>query len=337
MMLTKSYELFSPAELFARIAPHIPDLLVPQNNLSRILEFGKLLPPSLSPAGFGFESVLSGSSYRTDLSLSLDLLRLDKNRLKEWFKMDALPTLLRDNLAWHHLSFLIESGVDGQFFHNKILEQLWLEFDIGSDEAWPPSPNLFVTISINKMPQIVAASLGFMQNKKIISRIETLLDLASAHNLTGHHIGWMLGRAAEWIKMGFFKLSPHNCEPFLRSISYPYPIEPVVKLINQISPAVEYMMIQIDINAGSIGPKIGIECFNLPNIHGLLERFVVEGFITSEEQAALISWLGRKRYTINGEQHMFHRIINHLKIVYHPEQSLQTKAYFGGLWRPDSS
>ncbi len=331
-----SYDLFPFSELFERTVRYLPSLLVPKDNLERIVNFVDLLPQNLPLLAFGFESHLNATRSLADLCLCIDLYQIDRerlNRLKECFKFDSLSSCLQSDNCWKLLSQLVERGVEGEFFCNKVLEELWLEFDVGSKERWPPLPNLFLDCSLNANPMEFIASLHFLE-LKILKRLETILRSADKHHLSPRYMGWMLGRNSDWFKIGFRPFSPEILEPFLREISYHRRVDPfLMGLITRISSETEKMYVQFDVHLDGLGPRIGIECFKDADLYSLLKMFVSEKLISAEEEMALLSWLGGKRYTYEDQQHEIQRTINHFKIVYEPEKPLQTKAYFGAKWQ----
>lgn len=323
-----STQLFSPRELFERIAPSAPPHLIPQETISRLLDLGDLLPP-LDFYSFMFESFLGERKPKADFSLCLNPSRVH-DKLQDWFNLSALPRSLQENTGWQELVAFIESATQIELFKKHSLVSLWLEFDIGSKNDWPPSPNVFWG-NLDGNSSSIHLSLGLLKNEALRLRVQSIITAATAFRLKVRYIGWMFGRALDWTKI-VLQITPNDLEQFLKTISYPYSIEPVTKIVHTLFPCAKNLRLQLDVSEKGVGPKIGIECIAGKENAPFIKAFLAEKLITEEDHQAILSWEGGKRYTCNAQEHILHRFLFHFKIVYHPEMPIQTKAYLAGFW-----
>jgi hypothetical protein len=325
---------FSPDELITKVTPHLPSILVPQKQVKKIRRFAKLLPKELILERFGFETVLNSRSSQVDLGLVLDIPSLDLDSLKEWFSLKSLSPTLRKNATWKQVSSLIERAVEEQVFQKTGMNKLWLEFDVGSDKSWPPLPNICPTCFAKSDLENSLASLEFLQGKKLSSSATQILRSARDHGLSIHVFGCMLARESEWIKMAFGPLSLDCFEPFLRDISYTYPLERLRNLIRKILPVAECVQLQIDMME-TLSPRIGIECiakqgeYQFSTWEPLLDLLISEKLMSEKEKAAIFSWIGGTRYFLGETTQILFRHLSHIKVVYHPEKPLKAKLYLG--------
>lgn len=335
-MTTKPAICFSPYQLFAKVFPYLSETLVPRDQRERILKFAELLPQDLPLFSFGFEKVADSPINEVDVGLVLDIPSLDLGSLRESFRIENLDPSLQKNGAWRRLSSLLEKAANEQLLQKLKIRQLWLEFDVGTDKSWPPSPNILPTCYLGCDPKNVISGLEFLRSKKTSPSISEMVHCAAGYGLSGHAFGCMLARNDEWVKIAFCPLSLKSFERFLRDISYLYPIQRLRNLIEKIAPLVDFMQIQIDAMQAP-SPKIGIEClfneitFEFSRWEPLVKLLISEGLMLDEEKAAISSWVGGTRYFLNDEPKLILRHLSHIKIVYHHEKPLKAKLYWGAL------
>ncbi len=327
--MTTQLAPFAPLEFCQMMCPYLPSELTPRANIDRILKFVELLPASIWSRYLIFECSLSKRSM--DLSFHLDISTEEKKSLlADCFQYDSLSAPLKKNASWKQFCELIKKFETEQlFFKRSGITALELEFDIGSCEDWPPSPNIFFLQLAAR--DVVHTGLDFFSDKLAAAQVATILNIAQMYDLDLTTTGFMTARRSEWIKLAF--RSPHlpnALEPFLQKISYGYPVSSLVQLIKKIRPFVGDIDLQIDVT-DAIHAKISIVCYpSSPYLAykwaPFLEILVQEKLITEKQASSLLCWPGGTAYFIDGQEHPFIRHF-YFKIVYEPGMPIDIKAY----------
>jgi hypothetical protein len=168
----------------------------------------------------------------------------------------------------------------------------------------------------------------------------------------------MLARGLDMVRICIRDIAPEQVLDYLQRMGWPGRVSELAPLLTTLSGLVD--RIDLDLDVGDhIQPKLGLECYLLPapEVRERLERFLdylVEsdlclpakrdataaypGSVHELAQPAL--WppnlLQASQLMGPGVVSMFIRHFHHIKVVYHPEQPLEAKAYLAvrHIWLP---
>jgi hypothetical protein len=166
-------------------------------------------------------------------------------------------------------------------------------------------------------------------------------------------IGVMLPRQSESnsVRLCVDGISNDQILEYLSNIGWTYPLTDLNDLLSELSQFVDVIRLNFSVK-DVVHPKIGLECYidkqpkNTPKWQLFLDYLVNMQLCTPEKANAVLKWPGyseekyyQEVWPINfakasafvypGLKSTIARTLHHIKIVYHPHQPLQAKAY---LW-----
>ena len=250
--------------------------------------------------------------------------------------------------------------------HRNVAE-IWLEFDILQKKRAAPEPSIFLQlrpppsgscIREDLIADLLAAMApvaphGALQSMQhAISRCATVCPTGARIS----HIGLMLARNQNFIRVNFKDLSARQWPQVLQEIDWPGSVS---RLSEQTAPLMDrlaQMVLCLDVGRQT-APGVGLECM----VHqgpdrenawaDLLDALVESGMCAPEKRNAILDWekpvkppdaplhwpedliaesllRGPDRFSVISQA------INHMKIRYHPSRPPAAKAYlwFGHLW-----
>jgi hypothetical protein len=198
---------------------------------------------------------------------------------------------------------------------------------------------------------------SFPLSSQIKRNIKACFDLLPS-DAEIFQIGVMLPRKSEYhvVRVCVKNIYPEQILPYLISIGYEYSISDIRKLVDKLSGIVDFICLNFAVN-DTILPKIGFECYfrqqpmNEPRWKLFFDYLVSNLNCNPKKTNALLNWAGYSDKQVNEKLwpsnisttsnlisprafSVFLRTLNHIKIVYQPEDNIQAKAYlwFGHRW-----
>jgi hypothetical protein len=325
------------------VGPYIPSELVSPTALLHIYRISQNLPP------FSFailECYLEANQSRVDMEVGLCCIPLN------------LPASLLGNPNWQTLQKICQEWTEPNSFLNQRVKNIWLEFDVVGQNSKMPVPCIF--FSLNQ--EIVSSSQDLIDmafkllNQQIPPRFESKLELIINPLASIHYLGAMLSRSKQTIRIVTNKIAPRQLLDYLVKIGWKYPTAPLESLIFDLSGLVDYICLSYDLGE-IILPRIGLECFlnkqpgDEPRWQSFLDYLVAKGLCTASKKNAALSWSGLCQKSSQPDLwpknltwvdsflgakalSVFSREISHIKVVYQPNDVLETKIYlwFGHSW-----
>ena len=328
-----------------------PDQLFDGENRERIRKCTLLFSPSLKTDCLFFECVLNTPESLGDFHFQFSLTPELLNALRESFFENHWHESYRRSELVH----FFERWAREEFFHQIETSKIILEFDTGSAHAWPPIPNIFVSLfNSDKSPkELIKKAHLLLKSDTLHEKTLEILHACETESVRINHVGFMLGRSESPLRISCGnKKSPVSLEAalvYLKKIGHPCLDEYLTSLLNKFRLFIDCVSLEIDIGK-ALAPKIGINFIidnnELSETKGSWDSFlsflVSEGLISRQNQHDLISWLGARKepfYSLVDssdapgqlteiiDQVILIRNINHLKLSYSPGLAVQMKAY----------
>ena len=345
-------KLLTLGDICEATLPLLPDKLFDEENRERIRKCALLFSPSLKTDCLFFECVLNTPESIGDFHFQFSLKPELLNSLRESFSENHWHESYRRSELVH----FFERWAREEFFHQIETSKIILEFDTGSAQAWPPIPNVFISLfNSDKSPnELIEKAYLLLKNDTLHEKTIEILHACETESVRINHVGFMLGRSESPLRISCGnKKKPVTLETalaYLKKIGHPCLDEHLVSLLNKFHPFIDCVSLEIDIGK-TLVPKIGInfmiESNELPEIKESWDSFLnflaSERLISCENQRELISWLGVRKepfyslidssdspgQLLTGviDQVLLFRNINHLKLNYSPGLAVQMKAY----------
>jgi len=343
------------------VEPYVaPELISPQH-FGEIDAIARLFPNAITTF-FGFESRLGEPDPRADF-LFCSAAPLGRDLLSG--KRSELPVRLMQQPVWKRVRQFAATWADpASALHQHVLN-VWLEFDVDGQAAKGPTPSAFFGpgavrssdaydwISDTAIPCLLGQALSAAVERRLHAAIAALPGAAYVFQ-----IGLMLARGLDMVRICIRDIAPEQVLDYLRCMDWPGRTSELAPLLTTLSGLVD--RIDLDLDVGDhIQPKLGLECYLLPapEVRERLERFldylVESGLCLPAKRDAVAAYPGAVHELSQpamwppnllqasqlmgpGIVSMFIRHFNHIKVVYHPEQPLEAKAYLGvrHIWLP---
>jgi hypothetical protein len=350
--------------LFQIINPSLNAKLISPETLSNITQVANLLPflPYASEAGF--ECPLSSTSAEADFSLAFTTLNYGKESLVE--TSQALNQKYYNSSVWKHIYDFSKSWLDENSSLHDSINHVWLEFDIDKEFIKCPEPSLFfapnyVEGESNQSKSSatiwqIEDALRLILKKDLPCKVKNKLKTCFEFLPSGteiFQIGVMLPRKSEsqTVRLCIRNIKVEEISDYLEKIGWLGSFEELNTLMSELSGFVSGMILSVAIE-DKVFTKIGLECYfdkqpeKSPKCQSFLRYLVEQNLCTHDKATALLEWPGYAEEISHEEiwpknfsnaskllyprfKSTFVRLLNHIKIVYQPNQPLQAKAY---LW-----
>lgn len=327
------------ADYLRVVSPHLSESLVPPAALSLIQSLAQSLPCA---SVAGFECRLGSDESQVDFQLRLP-----------WFSQPMLERFLPEHAT--RLESLCWKRLSPQPVLQDWIESVIAEFDMNC--GFSRMPSLFMTLN---------ERANRSDADEFIRTAAEVLDLgmAPAARLNIHrcanalpsgafisHFGLMFSRPEAALRINLRGICPKDFSIYLEQLGWEDPTDAFRPLVSSLSPFVDYILLSLDI-APTLRPRVGLECFiehhldTEPRWINFLEYLVLNKLCTEAKRQALLTWPGLSQKATAPERwpenidcidrmlgpraiSAFWRILNHIKIVYHPGSPLEAKAYLG--------
>jgi len=345
------------ADALQIVLPHLPPSLVAAEIVPRIQNLACRLPP-ITPAGF--EIRLRADEPQVDLLQCITagedapLILADYIRSSEW---EAQP-------AWARLADFCCVWDDGASPLHGALRDIWLEFDLDAKAIHAtPIPSVFLTLN-TKLPAtdtfaameaalpLLLASPG---SPVLLDNITRCFRAVPEGGVISH-IGLMLSRSVEALRVNVQQLGREQVEPFLTQLGWSAALTGLDELLGRIFELVDHATLCLDMGV-RLYPRLGLECTTRQltrrpaQLMELLDDLVKRNLCAPEKRAALAQWTGAtspKTTGVGWPDHLIARSLmqppdrfsvmgrrlSHIKLTFQPGRALEAKGYigFGNLW-----
>lgn len=348
------------------ISPFLQSELIKQGDFKRIYQIGELLPTLPTISNAGFECHLSSNNPRTDFLVSFSAFNCSRDNLLKDKKI--LLQALQTSHVWNKVYNFHNDWTDSKFQLNNNVDHIWLEFDIDSQEFKIPEPSLFFAPK-----KIVKDNQTKLNHNIVESALELLIDgnlpyrtkqqLNKSLNLLPirakvFEVGIMLPRERESqaIRLCVENIQKTKILDYLTNIGWTDSTNSLPSVLPEIFDLADDVKLNFAIEQ-TVYPKVGFECYfnnrtsRSPKLRAFLNYLVKKKICTSERADALLMWSGyseensypklwpehfskASKFVSPNFRSTIVRLLHHIKIVYHPNQPLQAKAYlwFGHRW-----
>jgi ubiquinone/menaquinone biosynthesis C-methylase UbiE len=336
----------SMADYLKVVTPHLHPELVSPLALSPIQALAQQLPP-LSLAGF--ECRLGDNQSRVDFQVNLPSCNLN------------LPESFLTSPVWRFFQDFYQEWADPTAYLHQWVAQIHLEFDIDGQPSQVPIPCIFLELNQEierealELIEIASRLLSPEKSSLLESNLKLCTDsLPDGARIT--HLGAMLSRPAEGVRINVKGIPPENLLDYLVKSGWQEPTNALSNLVSILAKLVDEIVLTFDVGE-RVYPRIGLECFlekqpqHEPRWQIFLDHLVETGLCTLAKQNALLAWPGFSQKADQPELwpkslsaidlffgsqalSVFWRTISLIKIVYQPGSPLEAKGYlaFGHRW-----
>jgi hypothetical protein len=352
-------------EFLAILYPSLDENLASPNSIERLDSISKLLPSASIISDAGFECHFAKKTLNTDILVSF----AKPNRHMLINSFDSLSELAKNSCLWERINKLIKKWTSQDSLIYEHVENIWLEFDIDSNNILEPS--LFFCPSELIYP---GAITNFMKYDWIVKEVLELLVGEQISDMTNQYlskcfnllpskgnifqVGVMMPRLSESkaIRLCVKNIEISNITKYLHSIGWIDTTNDLDLLLNELSIFTDNIAINVSVENG-IHSKIGLECYidkqpeSTSQWQMFFEFMMKKKLCTKEEILGLLKWPGyieersftgiwpsnftqASAFAYPDFRSAATRAINHIKIVYQPMKPIQAKAYlwFGHRW-----
>lgn len=295
--------------------------------------------------GMGIELHLGVPVQRTDF-----LLRVKRPEAQRMVARDECGhALTRPQWSpkWNPMRKFLHTWADPAPEALASVENVWLEFDIGSAFAIDSAPSIFFDVDrtgYRTMDQKMAtvssalATLGHEADPAIFAHFRRCAELAEPE-LRLYFVGLMLSRNSEAIRVCLLARSASVIVPYLVRTGWRGNQERLSALLARYRNGADRFVLNLDLSART-HDAVGVEIFQSSNkswepFFSLLER---DGLCRPDETLAILKWPGKTRLADNPEERRLGTIrsrsvpslmrrINHVKLSYDPSGEARAKAY----------
>ena len=329
------------------VVPYLPASLVSGTALQRIDTLARQLP-ALSTGGF--ECRLGAPRMAVDFHVGF-LRNL----------APSLPDDLRGHPTWQVVEAFCRDWVDpGSVLYGGV-DNMILEFDVGTHEASVPVPAVFISLKAaaardaRTVVESVLERLGVPRDSGRRTCVSRCLDALPPHARIAH-LGAMASRSAQLLRLNVGGVTPNLVPSYLTRIRWPGLATELDALVRNVTPYVDHIELAIDVS-DTVLPRIGVECFlrksppDEPRWPALLDHLVTADLCSSDKRDGLLSWPGLMQrdgqpgswpghlgmselFMQSHARSVFVRRLNHVKLVYEAGGPVEAKAYlsFGHYW-----
>ncbi|WNG60263.1 hypothetical protein F0U59_40310 [Archangium gephyra] len=331
----------SVSKTFAWLAPHVPEVLVPQRTMARIKPLTRRLP---SLRNFSFECRLDAEASQVDFLGTVTPAWGGEELASE---VGAAPPE-RSGPLWDGVrAFCAGWAPEGSPLHAQV-PCIWLEFD--HDRPEPHEPQPFTTVCVqpdyvhrrlvrgglpedHPIRRTVWRSLELLGQGPLEPEIRRALERCFDEIPTGGallHVAPTYARGTRSIRL-VLAMPSRKIWAYLARLGWPGRRADVERMREPFQSSSE-VELYLDVADGLL-PSVGIGCGLLepdePRIPPLFDRLIEWGICTPEKRDGVVAWLGEDpRVLLPGLRNPSQLLRwATMKLVHHPGRPLEAKAY----------
>jgi hypothetical protein len=329
-VLTNSLKLFQN---------QIPTALISEKCFSMILGISKNLT-RLPVKRFGFETILNRAEASVDFAVNIS------NTDRHLLDVDEISNLTRFFKKWqeHHL-------------FGKHIDNIWLEYDIGSIEPDFHSPGIiffeFQEEHLKDRSFFSDYEVFFKDyldifGKARLSEGQIRNSFVCFNGMTDKMSLFTIGvpflRDSISLRLCFLILQKDHVFSFLENIGLKKRSDELKKDLEEYLNNCDFVILHLDINE-SISEKISLELivkdiskinYSREKWKKLLSFLAERNMCLQEKSKGLLEWMDESREIFDPElcRYITKRILYHVKVVFQPDAKPYVKGYFGFLQVP---
>lgn len=347
--------MYSLADTLESVSFLIPEQFIDGQCMEQIKAIGRRFPAAISST-FGFESRLGEPDAHTDFAFCVMNRKEERDIIAGYDPRNSLPECFSAHPTWRRIeNFCKRWANPATSFHYNV-DQIWLEFDINGNAQEPPIPGFLFGLDklfTKTFPELMHGEWNTEKYGQIITEgIEILSGTPPSPGLRANlkrcfralppgakivQAGLMLSRNVNAIR---FFIRHLEKEPllmdFLAKIGWNGSIAHLMEVYRFLRSHVKATVIAVDIGE-EIYSKIGIECYLDYYPEGKQQRdefigqLVKRGLCTPQKGEILRNWHGYSQQIMKHEfwPSLLVKMLNHIKIVYQPDSSIEAKGYMG--------
>lgn len=342
---------WSMEEYVRLAAPHLHPELVSPDEMARIVEIARLLPPVSSI----FECRLGTEAAQADFLLRFTPDDGSRQRLLDHVEPMALAGDRGHRHFWQALrDFCLAWMEPGSLLDHEIAA-VWLELDLFGTQGRIPAPCFFFDFADHAeareeatqaiLSLLFSAPLPGSTRRSIARCLESLPPGGRLFS-----VGTMFNRGPDAIRLCLSHLPAHHLVPYLAAIGWEGPREELDSVLARLADDADHVALAVDVGErvfSTIGVEFHIEgetARRKVRWKRFLERLVAEGHCVPAKRDAVLAWLGhlharsapeawprnlRALSAMAGPDVLstFLRQVSHVKVVYDAGRPLQAKAY----------
>lgn len=342
------------------LAPHLAVELVPPDALASIWTIASLLPARYRGI---FECRLGAKDARVDFHQCLLAGDGEPQALAD----QIATTQLNGHETWQAIAQFCGHWSDPESEFGKVINNVWLEFDVPASLNDAPVPALFLTFggeqsgerSLSRYRAIANDALGILLTKPTSEQMLANVYRCAEQCPLGvgiTHLGLMLSRPGSPLRLNVKGLAPDQLAGYLVAIEWPGSVEEATMHHAQLAAQVESLVVCLDV-AETVSPNLGFECFTAKQQDGraqwvpFLDWLVVQELCSPEKRGALLAWSGliaadacqglwpedlivQSLLRPPTDLSLFTKRISHVKVSLAPDGRLEAKGYlsFSHSW-----
>jgi hypothetical protein len=342
------------------IQPHLVPAIATPALWPRLRHLAGCLPPAL-PAGF--ECRLADDTSPIDLLQAVLREAGGPARLRQHIETTALAA----QPAWQRVREFCTAWSVPASALNAGMERIWLEFDLDGAGWAESAPSVFLTFDTERAAfpdsfglalQALPWLLGQPPSRPLAEALEACFRACTGRVVVSH-VGVMLARAGQALRVNVPRLTPSQAPSFLRQVGWPGDLAHVQALLDWVYARADHVTLALDVGA-AVSLRLGLECSvdetqppadQARRWEVMLDDLAARGVCTPARRDAVLAWPGltlpnaapqpwpahliaQSLSAPAGEFSALRRRISHLKLVHQPAQPWQAKAYLGfeHLW-----
>ncbi len=352
------------------VAPYLSHQLVTPEAFSQIQTVARMLPPSSETF---FECRLGANSSTVDFSVLLTP-QDGSCEILAGLNPGAMPDIIFTHPVWRRIRDFCLHWYEPNSLLSQNINHIGLEFDVDGQLPKVPIPSFFFGFEdlikntstrkydISAQKQTIETALSLLYGASILPQTKQNIDICLDSLPIGSqvlHIGAMLSRKLDAVRVNVTGILEENLSAYLTEIGWKNPVSELKEIIHVLSSLSDIIVITFDVG-NVVFPKIGIECKLIkknsriePKWQLFLDYLVEKGLCTPDKRDAFLSWGGYLQEKSHPElwpsnlskvssflgargSSVFFRRLNHIKIVYQPDSSIEAKGYisFCNVWVP---
>lgn len=342
------------------VDPRLPEALISPARLAAMHGLASAFPADISEF-FGFECRLGDPRADADFLLCIKASEAGRAVMAGRVPGVEVAACFEPAPVWARIRAFAAAWADPESPFHKPIQNMWLEFDIDSDDVPTGVPSVFIGSDAlqggvgKRSDWLIEQALPALRGAPLTEALAaSLVEVLRVLPASGHifQVGLMLSRpeAADMLRICVRGLSVTEAGDFLAAVGVPEAQRPQLHAVLELAYA-SSASVDLDLDlCPTVGAKIGFECAfgedaeTPQRITAFLDRLVEMGACLPAKRAALLAWRGgfhertdpdawpadlraRARSAGKSVVSMFMRWLYHIKLVYVPERPVEAKAY----------
>lgn len=334
-MRTNGVAASTAGDVLEAVTPYIAADLISPDHLVYLKTIADQLSGQLTNY-FGFECRLGEEAPLADILFCVRQLMYQPTVLAG--QMPGIPAQWTENEpVWQQLREFGKNWSSPASLLFRKVQDIWLEFDVAGSPEPVPIPSLFFGskiihsgfptkyhswISRDAVQHLTGRPLSDTLNQTLLRCIDTLPRDALLFQM-----GAMLSREPAFVRICISRLGLNDVLPYLEAIGWDGDKAPLTNLLNELTPYLDTITVDLDLLENGIGPKIGLECAPknekvIDSWFTFLDYLVAQELCLPNKRDGLIAFAAPSKQADN-----IVRGLHHIKLVTQAGKPTKAKAY----------